>query len=127
MTYIEIAELLDALIKLGERDLPIAYEIAKNIRACKVLVREGQEIAQELFNKFADKNPEGKFISYTEGDKQGYRITDGTKMDLYRAEIKKLEQQEHDLKLIPIPKTSISGKDLPANLLVPLIGTVILD
>lgn len=129
MKLYQIDQINKALKKLAETDLPIAYELAKNIRACETILDESNEIARELHSRFADKNEKGELIQYPQDGKEYSRITDTSKALLYTHELAKIEAVEHDIKLVPISKTIFEGKQIPGltNLLIPLIGTIIID
>lgn len=127
MKYAEIMEVRDALVRLGEKDLPVAYEVAKNIRICNSILNETREILQDLHKKFADKDKDGNIIQYEENGQQVSKITDKEKLAQYQEELRKLDAEEHEVAFLKVSKASFAGKDVPGLVLVPLVDVVITD
>ncbi|MFA6295596.1 MAG: hypothetical protein WC666_04235 [Candidatus Paceibacterota bacterium] len=129
MKYAEIFEIKLALDKLGKERLPIAFEVAKNLRIAKKILDETQEIAKELHAKFADKDEKGEIKTYKneEGGQEVSKITDADKLKEYQTELKKLDAEEHEVVFVKITKSQLAGEKLPAEILVSLIDTIITD
>ena len=127
MRYAEIKEIVNALTALGNEKLPIAYEIAKNIRKCNKILTEVDETVKELHTKFVDKDENGEVKQYTEGDKTFSKISDPDQLKAFNEEIAKIEVDEHEITFHKILFSKIENERLAANALAALIDTVIVD
>jgi hypothetical protein len=127
MKTTQILEIRESLIRLGDRDLPFAYEIAKNLKLCTAVATEVQELQKDIYNKLVDKDEEGKPLQYQD-EKQGTitKITDPSKIEQYNTELNKLFNEDREVAFVKIPRAEIKAS-VPANWLVPLIGTVITE
>lgn len=128
MKLAQVAAIHQSLTILSQERLAAAYEIAKNIRTCESILNEVQELMRVLFTTYVDRDLDGKIKEYEEEDgKKVNKISDLQQLALYREELAKIDAEERDVKLVPIPAEKISGKELSAAVLMPLLGTVILD
>lgn len=128
MKYAEIFEIKLALDKLGKERLPIAFEVAKNIRIANKILAETQEIAKELHAKFSDKDNKGEPVSYKDDEgREVSKITDTDKLKEYQVELKKLDTEEHEVTFVKINKAQLAGEKLPAEMLLALIDTIIVE
>lgn len=128
MKYGEIFEIKLALEKLGKERLPIAFEVAKNIRLANKVLSETQEIAKELHTKFADKDEKGEVKSYKNEEGQDVaKISDPAKLKEYQDELKKLDSEEHDVPFVKINKSQLVGEKLPAEMLLALVDVIITE
>ena len=127
MKYAKIKLIEDSLTKLGNKELPIAFEIAKNLRACTKITEESEALFKEVFSKYADKDENGNLIQYSQDGKPTTKITGADKMEQFNVEVAKIDNEEHEIVFIKIPKSALSGKDLAANILVPLMDDLITE
>lgn len=128
MKYAEIFEIKLALEKLGKERLPVAFEVAKNIRVANKIITETQEIAKELHAKFADKDEKGETKVYKNDDGQEIsKITDPAKLKEYQEELKKLDMEEHEPAFVKIKKSQLDGEKLPAEMLLALVDSIIVE
>jgi hypothetical protein len=128
MKYAEIFMIKDALQKLGKERLTVAFEIAKNIRACDKVLNEAQEIAKELHQKYADKDEKGEVKQYPDDKGQMLtKISDPALIKDYQVELAKLDTEEHEVVFTKIKKSQISAEKIPGEILVPLIDTVLVE
>jgi hypothetical protein len=127
MKYAEVFLIKTALEALGKLDLPVTFEVAKNIRACNVVLTEVQELAKELVEKYADRDEAGQLIVTKEGDFEKYKFNDLVKREHYNQEARKIDLFEHDIKLIKIKRSALPTTGIDISILVPLIDTVIID
>ena len=127
MRFGQIAALQQALTVLGQERLPMAYEIAKNLKACDRVMIEVRELAQIIFQKYADRDLSGNIMEYDEDGKKQNKISDPEQLRMYNDEITKIDTEEHDIHLITIPGIKFAGKDIAAAVLLPLLDTVIMD
>lgn len=127
MRYTEIAEIRNALQVLGNEKLPIAYEVAKNIRKCNRILDEVQDIVKELHGKYADKDEKGTVKQYEEDGKQLAKISDPAQLLAYQQELAKIDTEEHEIEFIKISSSKLDSEKLTGNILVPLIDVVIID
>lgn len=130
MKYFQIVEIKNALTELGKERLPVAYEIAKNIRICNNAVQETQDINKALIEKFCDKNEDGTPKNYpVEGhpEQSQLKIGDPELLKQYSEEWMKALEAEHEMAFVKIPKIRIQSEKLLASVIVPLIDTVIED
>lgn len=127
MKFVQIANIHQALNVLAQERLPVAYEIAKNIKECDKVITEVQELLKVLFQTYVDRDLSGNIITYTENDKQVNKISDPNQLKLYNEEIAKIDAEDHDIKLTPISGEKFAGKEIPATVLLPLLDTVIVD
>jgi hypothetical protein len=128
MKYFQILEVKNALTELGKERLPIAYEVAKNIRLCNKVIEETAELSREMFEKFADKDKDGKPVQVPDENNQGQmtmKITDQANLLSYQEEIGKILNADHDMEFVKIPKVRIQSEKLTATTIVPLIDIVI--
>jgi hypothetical protein len=128
MKYFQILEVKNALTELGKERLPIAYEVAKNIRLCNKVIEETAELSREMFEKFADKDKDGKPVQVPDENNQGQmtmKITDPANLLSYQEEIGKILNADHDMEFVKIPKVRIQSEKLTATTIVPLIDIVI--
>jgi hypothetical protein len=128
MKFIEIVQIKESLKNLSQERLHVAYEIAKNIRICDKIINETQEIAKELYTKYADVDGEGKVI--TSRDKEGRetaKISDPEKIIECQEELTKLDKEEHDVQFIKINKTKLEAEKLSADILIPLVDVIIIE
>lgn len=127
MKFVQIANIHQALNVLAQERLPVAYEIAKNIKECDKVITEVQELLKVLFQTYVDRDLSGNIIAYSENDKQVNKISDPAQLKLYTEEIAKIDAEDHDIKLTPISGEKFAGKEIPATVLLPLLDTVIVD
>jgi len=128
MKYLQVVEIKNALTELGKERLPIAYEVAKNIRICNKIIDETSEISREMFEKFSDKDANEKPIQVPDDKNNGQMtmtITDPMNLKMYQEELTKILNSEHLVEFIKIPKARIQNEKLTANVVVPLIDVVI--
>jgi hypothetical protein len=128
MNYTEIQNVKQALLKISSERLPIAYEIAKNLKLCNKIIAETDEIMMEIYKKYADKDEKGELRVYHDpSEKEMYKISDNEKLLEYQQALNKLYSEEHDVKFITISKTTLIGQSLYATDLLPLLDIIIVD
>jgi hypothetical protein len=131
MKHMQIVDIKNALTTLGKERLPIAYEIAKNIRMCSNVIQETADLSKELFEKFADKDDQGQLINYPVEVPEGQpeqtqmRISDPAKLKSYQVELIKVLDADHTIDFVKIPRSKIQSEKLEASILLPLIDIVI--
>ena len=130
MRLLQITEIQRALTELGKEKLPVAYELAKNIRLCNEILTEAQELAKELHTKFADKDENGEVIIYEEEinntKQQISKISDPAQLTMYKAELDKLEAEEHEVAFKTIQASKITTA-LEANKLLSLVDIIVVE
>lgn len=127
MKFGQIASIHQALTVLGQERLPVAYEVAKNIKACEKVITEVQELVKTLFQTYVDRDLSGNIIEYEDGDKKTNKISDPKQLTLYQEEMNKIDAEDYDIKLTPISGTKFEGKEIAATVLMPLLDSVIVD
>jgi len=128
MKYYQILEVKNALTDLGRERLPIAYEVAKNIRICNKIIDETAELSKDMFEKFADKGSDNKPIMVPDeknGNQPTMKITDAVNLAAYQEEIMKILNADHKVEFIKISKIRIQSEKLTASMIVPLIDAII--
>jgi hypothetical protein len=128
MKYLELIEIKNALTDLGKEKLPVAYEIAKNIRLCNNAIQETADVTKTLFESYADKDTKGVPINYpveNEPDKTQMRISDPEELKQYQLELFKALEADHVVEFVKIPKSKIQSEKLIASMVVPLIDVII--
>jgi hypothetical protein len=138
LTMLEIQDMFVALQKLGERDLPIAYELAKNMRILKKEIAAYEEDRNTVHEKFADKDAGGAFIEYIEKDMYGRdervrKISDPAKLMEFNREHEKMLKDVRDVIVHRVLLKRVTNgrdgreRDLPAMLLAPLLETIFVE
>jgi hypothetical protein len=128
MKFIEIVQIKESLKKLSQERLHVAYEIAKNIRICDKIINETQEIAKELYTKYADVDTNGQVItSRDEEGRETAKISDPEKIKECQEELTKLDREEHDVQFCKINKTKLEAEKLSADILIPLVDVIIIE
>jgi hypothetical protein len=130
MKYMQIIEIKTSLAELGKEKLPIAYEIAKNIRMCNQIIQETQDINKTLVEKFCDKSEDGTPKDYpveNHPEQTQLRIGDPELLKQYQEAWMKALDADHKVDFVKIPKLRIQSEKLLASMLVPLVDTVIED
>jgi hypothetical protein len=123
MRYAEIVEIHNALQTLGMEKLPIAYEIAKNIRRCTAVIREVQEVISQLVQKYAQKDSEGN-IEFVEGGQPKFPNAEAKAQ--YRAELRKIDMDDsYKVDFHRIAFTRIENEKLGGAVLAPLLDHII--
>src|ERR1039458_6029669 len=135
--YIKVLDIHEALVQLGNEKLNVAYEIAKNIRICRHPMEDIQGIVKELQEKLTDKDAEGNPVYETvpvgRGGKQQIPKFDETNSESkkrkkeFEAELKKIENDIHELNFHKIPYTKIKDVPLQGTILAPLLEYIIVD
>ncbi len=128
MKFAEILIIKKALMVLGQERLPVAYEIAKNIRICDKIITESKEIANEVYLRYADREENGDVKMYKNELGQGVaRITDSTRAAECQVELNKLDLEEHDVSFVKFNKNILKAEKLSADTLIPLIDIIIVE
>ena len=127
MLYTQIVRIKDALFELGKERLPYAYVIAKNILMCEKIINETDPLIDAIKKNFADKDAKGEVILYNENGKSFFKITDPELGKMAQKELDKVTAEDHPLTFFTLTTDKIKDLSLPANILVPLLGTVILE
>lgn len=139
--FSELYTIHEALALIGQGPTPIAYAVAKNLKTIGRIIDDAQTLAREFVeSRFDDGN-----VLYMVVNQAGERLrpwTDGETLgkdearayDLsaeQKAEVdayhKTVNEALHDVHLHIIPANKLEGLNLPANALVPLIGTIIIE
>ena len=127
MQHAQIISIHQALLALGTEKLPIAYEIAKNVKMCERVMAETRELIQTIFKKYADRDDKGNLLEIVEDGKKRHQVTVPENVAQCNEELAKVEKEEHDIKFVPISSSIVIGKDIPVTTLVPLLDTIIVD
>jgi len=127
MKYAQIGAIKVSLEALKDKELPIAYELARNLLICDKFLEEAQGLVQVLHTGFADRDSEGVLVKYIEEGKEAHKISDPIKLMQFQKELLKLENEEHEIKFIKIKRAALENTMLTASVLVPLIDTIIED
>lgn len=122
-----LVEVQRALETLGQQQLPVSYEIARNLKSIRRVVDEQQEIARSLYEKFADKEDDGSLKRYVVGEQMKLKISDPKLFIAYNLEVKKIDETEHEVTLYPIAWSKIEKFDLQGNAIAPLLDIIIID
>ena len=131
MKHMQIVEIKNALTDLGRERLPIAYEIAKNLRICNNFIQETADLSKALFEQFADRDTEGNLINYPvetppgQPEQSQMKISDPAKLKAYQVELVKVLDADHEVDFVKIPKIRIQSEKLVASVVVPLIDVII--
>ncbi len=123
----QITQIKNALNQLGNERLPIAYEIAKNIKTCDKVIDEVQTIVKELFEKYAEKDENGKLKNFEQDGQLMSKITDAEKLKEYNAELEKVRDDDHEITFHKVLLSKIEAEKLQANTLVPLLDTIFVE
>ena len=128
MKFGQIASIHQALTVLGQERLPVAYEVAKNIKACEKVISEVQDLVKSLFQTYVDRDLSGNVIEYEEdGGKKVNKISDPKQLAAYQEEMNKIDAEDYEIKLATIPGSKFEGKEIAATVLMPLLDSVIVD
>jgi len=150
--YPELVAIREALVALGELDLPIPYELGKNLKRVNAALKDAEETLEEVRQKFVDREPaaegqEGEIIHYAvnkvgdvvpfdENKRSEYnpkskifsKISDKGKMKLFNVEEKKLHKDEfevdfHEVKMEKI-QAVLDKEGLKSGVFWPLVDFV---
>lgn len=127
MLYTQIVRIKDALTELGKERLPYAYIIAKNIIACEKIIAESNSIIDSIKKTYADKDEKGDVKWFNENGNSFFKITDPEILKTAQVELDKAMAEDCPISFFTIAVEKIKDLTLPANVLVPLLGTVILE
>lgn len=125
MRYQEIAEIRLALLELMNERLPVAYEIAKNIKECEKITTEVQELVTTMQQMYADKDEQGKIVTEKAVDGILVKFSDPARRDAYQREILKINQENHEIVFKKIQSSALKDINLPARILLPLVDIII--
>lgn len=125
MKYQEIAEIRLALLELMNERLPVAYEIAKNIKECEKVTSEVQELVTTMQQMYADKDEQGKIVTEKTADGVLVKFSETDRRDAYQREILKINQEDHTVVFKKINSSSLKDVKLPARILLPLVDIII--
>lgn len=125
MRYPEILEIRIALMELINERLPVAYEIAKNIKSCEKVITEVQELVTTIQQLYADKDEHGKIITEQTADGIIVKFSEPLRREAYQKEILKINQEDYKLDFKRIKSSSLKDIHLPARILLPLVDTII--
>jgi hypothetical protein len=135
MKLAELATIKAALEGLGRQKLPIWYEIAKNLKAVNKVLNEANEVRQDLWNKYADKEEDGKTVKEYMGDKgtpeegKPYtKISDKADLKECMAQMKAMDEDDsYEVKFHRILASRVSAKDLEGVYGEPLIDVIFVE
>jgi hypothetical protein len=127
MRYVQIAMIHQALTALGQERLPVAYEVAKNLKACDKIMVEVRDLLTILFQKYVDRDLSGNIVEYEEDGQKRNKISDPEQLRQYNEEIAKIDAEDYEIKFTTIPGEKLAGKEIAASILLPLLDVVITD
>ena len=150
LPYIELQEIRGCLRELGRLNLPIPYEIGKNLRKVNAALRDPEEQMEELRKKYIEKDAEGDPIYYAV-NKEGNIVVfdpknrndfppgaplqtfidDKTKLKEFKKEAKVIEEDEfevdfHEVKMSKLTKF-LSEHNIPGILFEPLVDIIFFE
>ncbi|GEM_PF-2586382 len=150
--YPELVAIREALLALGELNLPIPYELGKNLKRVNAALKDAEDTLEEVRQKFVDREPsvgdkEGDVINYAinkagdvvpfdENKRSEYnpkskifsKISDKAKMKLYHEEELKLHKDEfevdfHEVKMEKI-QAVLDKEGLKSGMFWPLVDFI---
>lgn len=127
MKYREILVIRQVLDMLAQDSMPAAFELAKNIRICDKIIKDGNELSSTLYDKYADRDDKGEIKVYEDNGKQVKKITNKTKETEFSAEYEKLLNDEHEVTFSKISSAKLADTKLKPMLLVPLLDVILID
>jgi hypothetical protein len=140
----------EALRQLGNLDLPIPYEIAKNLRRINAALKEPEELMTTTREKYIDKDADGKIIQYAL-NKSGEivpfnvdnrkdfepdtrlltKITDKTKLKEFEEQMKAIEKDEFEVDFHEVKMSKLAAylekQGGKGNLFEPLIERIFVE
>ncbi len=150
VTYKELVNMRDALQGLSALNLPIPYELAKNLRRVKSALKEPEELLDTLRSNYVDKDENGgaifygvnkddKFTKYIPENRNEFNpdtplltlISDKSKLKEYQEKEKEFNKDEfevdfHEIKMSKL-KDYLQKDGIPGNLFEPLVDIIFID
>lgn len=147
LSFNDLKKIREALQILGTLNLPIAYEVAKNLKRVNATLREPEELLAELWNKYIDKDADGNQIQYTINGEAKIvvankdellpdarvftKIGDSEKQKDFQEQKKKTESDTfevdlHEVKMSKL-KDYIEKNGIMGNALEPLLDVVLIE
>lgn len=102
MTYAEIMNRHDLLLKIGHLTLPrkVSAAIARNLVKLEKEFELYNKQRLDIANRYAKKDEEGEFILTAVGDKSAYTFNDTKDEVAFRTEAKDLDETEIDVDIM---------------------------
>ena len=133
MKYSQLLNIQSGLIGLGKYNIPISYEVAKNLNRVNKVIEEVQKTIIDLHKKFADKDTNGN-VQYETTDRNMIPKFEKNKdnFNLFQEQIKKIDEDDTykvDFHKISAKKIETMLKNekyqVAGEYLSPLIGSII--
>lgn len=125
LSYVDLMEIIEALAKLGEeRKLPVAVEVARNLRIIQTHMKELNEDIKTLQNQWAKKDENGHLVSRNE-DGTGLVFETPEDERSYRAAVVDLHDQPVEVSFITFDIERLKKVEVSALVVAPLLGRVI--
>ena len=145
LTHSEIKMARNALSLLGSIPptpvdrviVPEGYSRVKNLKLFSRIIKDEEDLANELFAKAVEKDEEDnpklfeKVVPGKDGETKESRITDKKALKDFNDEMEKLNKKKHDVEVLQVPydrfKKYIEEKGIDSNILAPLLDIYIID
>ena len=127
MKYAEVENIRNHLVILGQDQLPVGYEIGKNIHRCDQVIDEVDKVVEKLVQQYADKGDDGRVL-YGPADASGRRkpVMPPEKELALQEQLDKVNDDDsHVVRFHKIPEDRIKSLSLRGAALGPLFGTII--
>ena len=150
--YPELVAIRESLIELGKLDLPIPYELGKNLKRVNAALKDAEETLEEVRQKYVDREPAvgdvdgdiilyainkaGDVIPFDENKRSEYnpqsrifsKISDKKKVKEFQVQEKKLQKDEFEVDFHEIPMLKLQAildkSGLKSGVFLPLIDYV---
>lgn len=136
-----ITAVRDALTVLGDMNLPIAYQIARNLKAASAIIDEANDIGRSFIEGMVGsreprllvvtpgankQRPHVPGLPVLEGEVVVYNLTDSERQIVADFE-REMAAAEHTITWHTIAASKVDGLAVPGNMLVPLLGVIVHD
>lgn len=129
-TYEQVITITGALEALSKMNLPIWYEITKNLRLCSKAGKEFQKVRNEIWEKYGKKDKDGKWKTVKGKDSRGNEVDEidfGKERDEALENLNKLLSDKPSIEFHKIPYDKVKGLSLSADMMEPLMDYIITE
>jgi hypothetical protein len=139
-TFAKLYTMYEALVHIGQSPTTIAYAVAKNIKTIQRIIDENSDLSRKFIESLFDGGVKYKVVNqnaerlrtWSEGDELAKGETVVYDFDEHQTTAvneyhRTVNEAEHTIDLHTIPAAKVEDLNLPANALVPLIGTIIIE
>lgn len=125
LSYVDLMEVREALAKLAEeRKLPVAVEVARNLRIIQNHMKELQEDIKVLQKEWCKKDENDHLLSKNE-DGSGLVFESPEDERSYRAAIVDLHDTVIEVNFITFDVEKLKKSDVSAMIIAPLLGRIV--